>query len=84
MQTVYGPEAQNGDYVLVLDVNYMARSGATYLAKVHNGKAYTGKRIPTTNGIRYIHKKVAQVVVPADIVPEETKREIEYNIDIHN
>ena len=57
MQTVYGPEAQNGDYVLVLDVNYMARSGTTYLAKVYNGKAYTGKRIPTTNGIRYIHKK---------------------------
>lgn len=73
MDTIYGPIAKDGDYVIVLDVNYMAGSAKNYLAKVHNGKAYTGEKMSTRKGWKYIHKLVAQTIVPADIVPEETK-----------
>ena len=84
MQTVYGPEAKDGDYVIVLDVNYKGRSATNYLARVHNGKAYTGQKMITMKGTKYIHKVVAQIVVPAEIVPEETKQKIERDIAIHH
>lgn len=84
MQTAYGPEAKDGDYVIVLGVNYKGRSATNYLAKVHKGKAYTGQKMNTVKGVKYIHKLVAQVVVPADIIPEETRRKIEEDIALHH
>ena len=83
MFTKFGPEAKNGDYVLVVDFNYVGRSVNTYIAKVHNGKAYTGKTM-ATNLFKYIHKVQAEVVISETIVPEETKLLIEKDIELHN
>ena len=83
MYTKFGPEAKDGDYVLVVDFNYVGRSVNTYIAKVHNGKAYTGKTM-ATNCSKYIHKVQAEVVISGAIVPEETKHLIEEDIELHN
>ena len=84
MQTHFGPEAKDGDYVIVLDVNYVGRSATNYIAKVHKGKAYTGRTMYTPRKIKYIHKIGAEIVIPESIVPEETKALIEEDIRIHN
>ena len=41
LETKYGPFAQDGDYVVVVDFNYMKRKCNTYTAQVYHGKAYT-------------------------------------------
>ena len=83
MITKFGPEAKDGDYALVVDFNYVGRSVNTFIAKVHKGKAYTGKTMTGNRG-KYIHKLQAEVVIPETIVPEETKRLIEEDIALHN
>ena len=83
MQTRFGQEAQDGDYVLVLDVKYMGGGGQNYFAKVHNGKAYTGKTYSSAKS-KYIHKVIAEVVVPESIVPDDIKNLIAEDIRIHN
>lgn len=42
MFTRFGTETKEGDYVLVLDNDYVHRSAANDIGKVHKGKAYTG------------------------------------------
>lgn len=82
MPTHFGPEAKDGDYVIVLDVNYVGRSATNYIAKVHKGKAYTGIKMRGTH--KYIHKIGAEIVIPESIVPEDIKVLIEEDIRIHN
>ena len=83
MYTKFGPEAKDGDYVLVVDFNYVGRNVNTFIAKVHSGKAYTGKTM-TGNSSKYIHKLQAEVVISETIVPEETKKLIEDDVLLHN
>jgi hypothetical protein len=82
METKFGPMAQDGDFVLVIDSNYMKRKGETYMARVYRGKAYTGVRIPRTN--KYIHKLYAECVIPESYVPQEVRRKIYEDMAIHN
>lgn len=82
LETKIGPMAQNGDYVIVVDFNYMKRKCDTYIARVYNGKAYTGVRIPGTT--KYIHKLRAECIIPETYVPEEVKRKIIEDIVMHN
>ena len=82
LETKFGPMAHNGDYVIVVDFNYMKRKCETYIARVYQGKAYTGVRIPGT--IKYIHKMRAETVIPDSYVPEEVKRKIIEDIVWHN
>lgn len=84
MQTHFGPEANDGDYVIVLDVNYVGRTATNYIAKVHKGKAYTGKTMYARGERKYIHKIGAEIVIPESIVPEDIKALIEEDIRIHN
>lgn len=82
MYTSFGPEAKDGDYVIVLDNDYVHRRATNYIAKVYGDKAYTGHTM-VGNG-KYIHKLGAVVVVPESIVPEETKKLIEEDIRNHS
>lgn len=84
MNTKFGQEAKDGDYVIVLDADYIHRKATTYIAKVYKGKAYTGYKMNYNRGTKYIHKREAQVIIPVSIVPEETKALIEEDIRIHN
>jgi hypothetical protein len=82
LETKFGPIAQDGDYVLVVDFDYMKRKCDTYMARVYRGKAYTGIRKLGTSS--YIHKQKAEVVIPASYVPEDLKRTIQEDMAIHN
>ena len=82
LETKFGPMARDGDYVLVVDFNYMKRKCDTYMARVYRGKAYTGVRIPGT--YKYVHKLRAEAIIPENYVPEEMKRKIFEDIAIHN
>ena len=82
LETKFGPMAQDGDYVLVVDFSYMKRKCETYIARVYRGKAYTGVRISGTT--KYVHKLRAETVIPADYVPEEVKQKIIEDIVMHN
>ena len=83
MVTRFGVEAKEGDYVLVLDNDYVHRRSANYIGKVHKNKAYTGIKMQGVKD-RYIHKIAAEIVIPESIVPEETKQRIEADIQLHN
>ena len=80
MWTKFGPEARDGDYVIVLDVDYMHRRAVNYIAKVYKGKAYTGIEMNSAKGRKFIHKTDAQIVIPESIVSEETKARIAEDI----
>ena len=82
LETKFGPTAQDGDYVLVVDFNYMKRKCETYIACVYNGKAYTGIRIPGT--YKYVHKLKAECVVSKSYVTEELCHKIYQDMAIHN
>lgn len=82
LETKFGPMAQDGDYVLVVDFNYMKRKCDTYVARVYRDKAYTGVRIPGTN--KYLHKLRAEVIIPENYIPEEVKQKIFEDIAMHN
>ena len=82
LETKYGPFAQDGDYVLVVDFNYMKRKCNTYTALVYHGKAYTGMVDHNTG--KSIHKLRAECVIPADYVDEDKKEKILQDILIHN
>lgn len=82
VETKFGPMAQDGDFVLVVNFNYMKRSCETYVAMAYRDKAYTGVRISGT--YKYIHKMKAECVIPANYVPEEVKRKIYEDIAMHN
>lgn len=83
MKTKFGPEAKDGDYVIVLDADYVHRRATSYIAKVYRGKAYTGYKMNYNRSTKYIHKLEAQVVISETIVPEETKTLIEEDIKMH-
>ena len=83
MVTKFGPKAQDGNYVIVLDVDYVHREARNYIAKVYKNKAYTGKTM-TRNSSKYIHKMSAEIVIPEYLVPEDLKTLIERDINIHN
>lgn len=82
LETKFGPMAQDCDYVLVVDFNYMKRKCNTYMARVYHGKAYTGVCIPGTD--KYVHKLRAECVIPENYVPQEVKQKICEDIAIHN
>ena len=84
MQTRFGSEAKDGDYVIVLDADYVHRRARNLIAKVYNNKAYTGIWMRNSKGERkYIHKLIAEVVISESIVPEETKSLIEEDIKFY-
>lgn len=83
MKTKFGPEAKDGDYVIVLDVDYVHRSAKNLVAKVCGNKAYTGVKTNYGYG-KYIHKLEAQIVIPESVIGEEMKALIEEDIRIHN
>lgn len=78
--TYYGPQAKDGDYVIVAHAFH--NSGATtHLAKVFNGKAYTGVNVNRYGSHpKYLHKASAVIVVPESYVSEERKAAIEEDI----
>ena len=82
LETKFGPMAQDGDYVLVVDFNYMKRKCDTYVARVYRDKAYTGVRIPGTN--KYLHKLRAEAIIPENYIPEEVKQKIFEDIFLQN
>lgn len=82
LETKFGPIAQDGDYVLVVDFNYLKRKCDTYVARVYRDKAYTGVRIPGTN--KYLHKLRAEAIIPENYIPEEVKQKIFEDIAMHN
>lgn len=82
LETKFGPMAQDGDFVLVVDFNYMKRSCNTYMARVYRGKAYTGVKIPGTG--KYVHKTRAECVIPVSYVDLEVRRKIFEDMAIHN
>lgn len=79
MFTRFGPEAKDGDYVIVLDADYVHRRATNYLGKVYKDKVYTGKKMNGGRG-KYIHKLIAEMVIDESYVPEERKEEIEEDI----
>lgn len=81
MKTLFGPEAKDGDYVLVTHVRHMSGTASTYAAKVYNGKAYTGQELGRPGSGKYVHRVIADVVIPADYVSEENKKIIEKDIE---
>ena len=84
MKTKFGPEAKDGDYVIVLDADYVHRRARNLVAKVYGDKAYTGVWMYSSNGKqKYLHKLEAQIVIPESIVSKEDKRLIEEDIGIH-
>ena len=82
MYTKYGPIAKHGDYVLVLDIDYVHRTASVLPAKVHGNKAFTGKKI-AGNG-KYIHKLEAIIKLPAEEVNERIKANIEQDITLYD
>lgn len=82
LETKFGPMARDGDFVTVVDFDYMKRKCETYVARVYRGKAYTGIRKPGTD--RYIHKTSAISIIPENFVDEEIKRKIIEDIVMHN
>ena len=82
LEIKFGPMAQDGDYVLVVDFNYMKRKCDTYVARVYRGKAYTGVRIPGTH--KYVHKLRAEAILPENYISEEVKQRIFEDIAMHN
>lgn len=82
LETKFGPTAHNGDYVIVVDFNYMKRQCDTYVARVYNNKAYTGVRRPGSD--KCIHKLKAETVIPESYVSDEKKRAIMEDIIRHN
>lgn len=84
MYTKFGPEAKDGDYVIVLDVDYIHRRATTYIAKVYKNKAYTGIRISTQKGYKYLHKTSAEIIISEALVSDEIKAKIDEDIRIHN
>lgn len=80
MKTKFGPEAKNGDYVLVTHVRHMSGTAYTYAAKVYNDKAYTGQGMGDPRSKKFIHKLTADVVIPESYVSEENKKLIEEDI----
>lgn len=80
MQTKYGPEAQEGDYVLVLDIDYWHGKGRTLIAQVYKNKAYTGTE---TKG-KFIHKNIAEIIISENLVSQEIKDLIKKDIELHN
>lgn len=82
LETKFGPMAQDGDYVLVVDFNYMKRKCETYMARVYCDKAYTGVCTPGTG--KYVHKLRAEAILPENYIPEEVKQKIFEDIAMHN
>ena len=83
MKCTFGPSANDGDYVIVVDFNYVSRRCKTLIGKVYKNKVYTGTTMDTKRD-KYIHKISAEVVISKDIVPEETIKAIEEDITLHN
>ena len=84
MYTKFGPEAKDGDYVIVLDADYMHRRATTHIAKVYKNKAYTGVRMSTQKGYKYLHKTSAEIIISEALVSDEIKAKIDEDIRIHN
>ena len=83
----HGRPACDGDYVLILDVNFIKRRGKTLIGKLYNGKIYTGVTMDT-NRDKYIHKLQAEIVIPEyfieDYIEKEIIKAIEKDILLHN
>lgn len=82
LETKFGPMARDGDYVIVVDFNYMKRRYQSYIARVFKNKAYTGMKEHGSN--KYIHKLNAEAVIPSSYVPPDIKRAIHLDIVMHN
>ena len=83
IKCTFGPEAKDGDYVLVVDFNYVSRRCKTLIGKVYKNKVYTGTTMDTKRD-KYIHKLFAEIIVSEDILSDEMKKVIEEDILLHN
>lgn len=82
MYTLFGIEANEGDYVLVQDVAYMSGSADIRVALVHNGKAYAASAVPCKgNSYRWIRKEKAITVIPAAEVTRSELKLIAMNTE---
>lgn len=83
LETKFGPTAQDGDFVLVVDFDYMRRKCQTYAGRVYKDTIYTGmKKAPYDT--KYIHKRKAEVVIPVSYVDLEVRRKIYEDMAVHN
>ena len=80
--TRFGPMAQDGDWVLVVHAHYMTRKCTVYAVRVYRGKAYTGVKNLATG--KYIHKLLAETIIPENYVDRETQQKIMEDIALHN
>lgn len=80
METKFGPVAQEGDYVIVVDFNWMKRKCNSYIGRVYKGMAYTGMKNSPHDG-SCVHKKKALAVIPESYVDEEVKARIQEDIE---
>lgn len=80
METKFGPVAQEGDYVIVVDFNWMKRKCNSYIGRVCKGMAYTGMKNYPHDG-SCVHKKKALAVIPESYVDEEVKTRIQEDIE---
>lgn len=81
MHTLFGPEAKEGDYVAVQDVQYMRGSADILVARVHGNKAYAASCVPCRVGHRWLRKETAIIIIDPDDVSKEAKQLIDMNIE---
>lgn len=79
--TRHGPQAKDGDYVLVIH-NPSMGAASGLIGKVYNGKAYTGYRYGYSREPKYYHRLQVECVVPAEWVSEERRAAIEEDIRV--
>ena len=81
MTTLFGKKAQEGDYVLVQDLNYIGKTAKIYPAKVHNDKAYSSTIIKRKGVFVWLRKQTAICIIAADDLTEAQLYYIENNIN---
>lgn len=83
--THYGPQAKEGDYVLVIHSTPKS-SAIGLIGKVYNGKAYTGYNTShyPSEPVKYRHRMSAECVIPVEWVTDEQRAAIEEDIRISN
>lgn len=80
MNVQYGPEAQNGDYVVTLHrYGYQGRDAEVLVGRVWDGKVYTGVRRDGKD----IHKLNAVIVIDPSLLTQEQKDRIQADMADH-
>ena len=80
MTTLFGKEAQEGDYVLIQDINYIGSTAKIYPAKVHNEKAYSNMIIQMRGDFKWLRKATAVCKISESDLTSAQLHYIESNI----